>query len=516
MTVTEAPSSAPTETAATPQARGLNAVLGTGDHRTVGRLWMGLAGVFLVVTTVVNAMLGLERMTVDELEILGSDNVLQFFTLYRVGVTFLVVMPLFIGLATFVVPLQVGARTVAFPRAAAAAFWGWLGGGLLLLLSYALDGGPGGSELEATDLWILALILVVVSLLLATICVATTVVTLRTPDMDLMRVPPFSWSMLVAATVWVASLPVLLAGLLLAYLDHRYGQVAFGSAEELYPRLAWAFQQPQVYAMAIPVLGVAAEVFPVVSGVVQRHRGLIWIGIALYGALSFGADIQPAVDPGILEDAVYIAASFAVVLPVLIVAGGLTDDVLRGRLRLVPPFVLSDIAVGVLLLATLVGAVAVIEPLELLDTTWQEGHLNLVVGASLLGVVAGLVWWAPRISGRTVPALLAHGTGLVVTVGVLLLAVPEAITGLLDQPAAWYTGFDPEDGVEALNTVAAVGAIVLVLGALLVILVMSRTAGRPPDEVLDPWEGQTLEWSGAAEVPRVTSATPLRAEEGEA
>jgi hypothetical protein len=134
MTVTEAPPSAPSGTTADAprEARGLVAVLGSGDHKTTGRLWIGAAALFLLLTVVVGVLLGAERVTVDELEVLGNDHVLQFFSLYRVALTFLVVIPLFIGLATAVVPLQVGAPTLAFPRAAAAALWTWLGGAVCM------------------------------------------------------------------------------------------------------------------------------------------------------------------------------------------------------------------------------------------------------------------------------------------------------------------------------------------------------------------------------------------------
>jgi cytochrome c oxidase subunit 1 len=142
--VTEAPPSAPPEATQEPrpEARGLPAVLGSGDHKTIGRLWIGAAALFLLLTVVVGVLLGVEAITVDELEVLGNDHVLQFFSLYRVGLTFLVVLPFFLGLATAIVPLQVGASSIAFPRAAGAALWTWLGGALLLLVSYGLDGGP--------------------------------------------------------------------------------------------------------------------------------------------------------------------------------------------------------------------------------------------------------------------------------------------------------------------------------------------------------------------------------------
>src|SRR5689334_1207473 len=137
MTVTEAPPSAPTETPpeATRQRRGLVAVLGSGDHTTVGRLWLGGAALFLLLTVVIGSLLGFESVTLDKLEVLGNDHVLAAFSLYRYGLALLVVIPFFLGLATVIVPLQVGARSIAFPRAAALALWTWFGGAVLVILA---------------------------------------------------------------------------------------------------------------------------------------------------------------------------------------------------------------------------------------------------------------------------------------------------------------------------------------------------------------------------------------------
>ena len=203
-------------------------------------MWIGASALFLLLTVVVGVLLGIERITVDELEVLGNDHVLQFFSLYRVGLTFLVVLPFFLGLATAIVPLQVGASSIAFPRAAAAALWTWIGGAVLLLISYAIDGGPVAApnlDPEAIALGVLGLGLVVLGLLMASVCVVTTVFALRPVRMSLRQVPPFAWSMVVAGVIWLLSLPVLMAGLVLAYLDLRYGQLLFAQPGELYQRL---------------------------------------------------------------------------------------------------------------------------------------------------------------------------------------------------------------------------------------------------------------------------------------
>src|SRR5918994_4441573 len=187
MTVTEAPRAAAVEAPAAPSRSappvGLAAVVGSGDPRTVGKLFDGTSLLFLLASGVVGALVGFEQYQADTAEIFGAETAVRMFTLHSTAGLFLGVLPLLLGLATAVVPLQVGAPTVAFPRASAAAFWVWLVSGGLVLASYAIDGGPWGTESDAVGLYVLGLIAVSIALFVATASVVTTVLTLRAPGM---------------------------------------------------------------------------------------------------------------------------------------------------------------------------------------------------------------------------------------------------------------------------------------------------------------------------------------------
>lgn len=527
MTVTEAPPSAPAETAAaTPAPTGPPAVVGTGDHKTVGRLWLAGAALGLLLVVVVGALLGVERVDLGSNEVLGTDHVLQLFSLYRFGMTFLVVLPLFLGLATAIVPLQVGAPTLAFPRGAALAFWTWLGGAALFLVSYALDGGPVGTgDVDAVALGLLGIGLVILGLLLATVCVVTTVIALRTPYLRLSQVPPFAWSMVVAGTVWLLSYAVLLSGLALAYLDLTHGQLRFAQPDQLYQRLDWAFTQPQAYALAIPALGIAAEVVPVVAGVAQRHRGVVWAGIGGFGLFAFGAWAQSYWNAEVFEEFPYIAYAVAICLPLLLVLGGLVDSVLRSKPKLSPAFVLVVLSVLALQGAVAAGLAGAIDQLDLAGTTWQAGHLDLVFGAALVAGAAGLVWWAPKLWGRHLPGPAALLGGLAVAGGAFVAFLGQAFAGLEDVPLfPFASGEGITDTADVGNLIAAVGSVILALGAIVLVLgLLKAVVGKgAAEDAADPWGGQTLEWSTAspppvgnfaAPIPLVESATPLLDEE---
>ena len=241
-------------------AGGLAGLLGTGRHRSIGRLWVGTSLVFLAVTGVLGGVLGAERIKPETYNILNKDNFAQTLSLHGVGGVFLFALPILIGLGTIVVPRQMGAHTIAFPRAAAAAFWGYLVGGGLLVVSYLINGGPYGGNEKGVDLFLVSLAMVVAALVLALVCIATTVLAVRVRGLTLARAPLFAWSMLVAATIWIASLGLLFGVLVLLYVDHRYRLFVFGADDEIAFWLRWTVTQPQVFALAIPVLGFVGDV----------------------------------------------------------------------------------------------------------------------------------------------------------------------------------------------------------------------------------------------------------------
>lgn len=544
MTVTDtdreaAPADAEPE-AAPPAPDPVSAVLASGDHKAVGRLYLAFALVLLLASTVVATVVGIERVDQSGFDVLDSDTYFQVSTLGATSLVYLVGMPLILGLAIYLVPLQLGARSIAYPRAAAASFWGYLVSGSIVVASYGINGGPGGGDSEAVDLWILSFGLLLVSLLVGALAVVGTVVANRPPGMTLDRVPLFSWSMLVTGTLWILSLPAAIGVLLLVYVDHTYGRQLFGNFE-IYETVHWLLRTPQVYVLAIPVLGILGDVIPVMARVRQRYRGVMMSGIGFFGAMAFGAFMVGAwtqalqvtraevtLENDVLYDQwMWVGMSVAIVLPVLLLVGGWADCLRRGRPRADAPFLYAVGALLVLFAAVIAGAVLAIPSFDLVGTTWEEGQADLVLWASVLGVIGGLHYWAPKIGGRE----LRNGAGAVVLLllllGTALLAGGNLAAGIPGQQdhliVASAEGFDGvvevSDAVEVANGVAAAGAAVLVLGVLVFLVDVLATAVVRPDPPIedDPWEGHTLEWATSSppppgnfdEVALVTSGAPL-------
>ena len=537
MTVTEdAPAAvtAPSEpTAPTPAASGLAAILGSGDHKVVGRLWIVAAFAHLLLAGTAAALVAAEKIDLSGVDIVSADWFDQLFAYRSIAGAFLVLLPLTVGIATVVVPLQVGAATIAFPRAAAAAAWAYLLGGGLVAGAFAIDGGPGGTDVDGVRLFVVAFVLELVALVVAWICIATTVITLRPPGLSLARTPLFAWSTLVAGSVWVLTLPVLAGITVLAYLDLRYGGSGGffgGGAGTLYARIAWAFGTPMVYAFAIPALGVIASVVPVFARTRhQRHRiaqGLI----GAFGALSVGAWAVPGYgqDPAPwLYEVPWVAVSLAIVVPLLGLLGLWALTAKAGRPTLGSPLLYAVAAGLMLLVGVLAGAVQAIEPIKtsvdgdgtsLYGTTWSTSVASYVVLAAAIALLGGIVYWSPKILGRTFAEGPARLVALLLLAGTVLWSFPDLIAGLLGQPGG--PGIPVTDNlstIEALNTASAIGGAVLAVAVAafaLLLLGASRSDAEPGD---DPWSGHTLEWATAsppapgnfADLPAITSEAPL-------
>jgi len=504
-----------------PAPRGFAGALGTADHKVVGRLYLAVALVLLGASLVLAVLVGVEGMDLSSLNVLSSETFFQIYTLSRVGIVFLGVLPALLGLAIYIVPLQVGASAVAFPRTAAASFWGWLLGAGLMVGGYAINGGPGGGRVEGVLLSYAAWIMVIISLLAGVVCVVTTVLSLRPEGMSLRRVPTFAWSMLVAGSIWILTLPVLAGNLLLIYVDSDHSLVSFGVPLDVWPQLRWIFVQPAVFALAIPVLGIAGDVVPVMARHRVKAHDASLISIGLFGALSFGPWAQTAFNPALVEQAVYIGMSFLIVLPTLIFFGGLADTLRRGRPRGSAALPLAMLAMLGVLAAAIAAAANAFDPLDLQGTTWGDGVANLLFGSTLVGLAAGLTYWGPKIWGRAPSEALAKLNVLVLLGGAALFGAGELIGGGVGQTPVWPTGTPEfvERGGEVGFGLEALGAALLVLGIVLVILAHLPAAfGRGRRAAADPWDGHTLEWATSSPpayqnfestLPLVTSPCPL-------
>ena len=538
---------------------GLAGTFGTADHKNLGRLYIlfGLTGGFL--SLVLHFLVRLERVNIAGTTILdfGSNNqYFQTWSLSRTSLLFFCVIPLILGLATYLVPLQIGAPSIAFPRAAAAAFWAWLVGILIHVVTVFSDGGLGvpepltefaqGMDPEATELSILSIAMVAIAVLLSSITLIATIVTQRPQGMTLFELPLFSWSILVATGVWVLTMPVWLGNLMVSWVDFRGSDaLRYGNVENIWDQLSWLWSQPMIFAFAIPVLGIAGEIIPVAARQAQRQYVVQQIGIGALGVLSFGAFAQPFFNAEVSDQAVFVGMGLLVILPVLIFLGGLGDTLLKGKPKFSAQLVLALISMIGLLVGTTLSALHVSGPaigaIQEIDSDWLSGLIDwlkdlqgTVVAtavmehaliASLIASIAGLYFWSPKIFGKRMNSNVGVLAGLSLLGGLFLSGGSNLINGFLDEGDAVYQSTAnvdvwSQDAVEFLNVIGLIGSILLIGGISLVLLdlTVSVFLGKGSnDDVDNPWNGHTLEWAtqsppptgNFAEPPIVTSERPL-------
>lgn len=546
MTTIETHAAAPGGSGVAATFSGVGAWISTTDHKRIGRIYIGFGLLGLLATTVVGALLGIERSS--DSDVFDSGSLLQLIQAYRVGLVFAGVIPLALGLAIAVVPLQLGARQIAFPRLALTGCYAWLGGLGLTLAALGRNGGIGGGDANAVDLFLAGLGLMVVGLLASAVSVATSVLTTRAPGMTMRRVPLFAWSALISSLGMLLALPVLFGAVVLLFVDHRIGiEANFGGAEGLASWVGWIFSTPAVAIFAIPAVGVAAELMPVTFKARQPMRGVIFAGIALVGVTALSATTQQYVHDISLDTDQKFGDFVEDLLPFLVFAGlpilgllitmalgGLTakDGLARSKPRPTAAFVFAMLGANLVLLGLIANALQAITDLDLYVpgsntfTSFEEGATLLVVYGATLSVIGGLIFWAPKLWGRTLPEKATFPLVLLGLGGAALSGVALCIAGLLGQvggiPAndaqvQALLDLDYDSSAELWNMLALAGHALMALTVLAVAgLMLKSFTGEGENAAENPYGGHTLEWSTSSPapadnfdyVPTVASATP--------
>ncbi|MEP7048447.1 MAG: cbb3-type cytochrome c oxidase subunit I [Ilumatobacteraceae bacterium] len=501
--------------------------LTTTDHKRIGRLFIAVSLVALLGVLVIAALLGIERIDAGA-SMLDVNAMPQLFSLYRIGLTFIVVVPLLLGIAIAVVPLQLGARSLTFPRLAAAGFWTWFVGAVLLVVSIAANGGPGGGNGKFVGLFLVAHIVLLLGLSAGAGSVATTVLTTRAPGMNMRRVPVFAWSALVGALGLLLVLPAVIGALVFTYIDYRYGRAGFGGNRGIDDWIGFGFSQPATFVYAVPVFGFTAEVIAVASGRKLPMRGVIFSGVALLGisAALGGVLQQPAVISRNISH-VALGAWLSDVVPyaffnLLPILGGFIVISLGalamrgGRPRITAPLVFGLLGALMVFVGVVANAVYLIGDAQVTGTVFEEGVWLYVVYGAVLSALGAVTYWGPKLWGRSIPDKMALPLAALGFIATVLASLPYLIAGFAKQPAN-ASEFDYAGPQNLWNGLSAAGHILMFVTVIAFIGLATRSFTDGPPAGDDPWDGQTLEWATSspapianfADVHSVASAEPL-------
>ncbi|HTO00291.1 MAG TPA: cbb3-type cytochrome c oxidase subunit I [Microthrixaceae bacterium] len=459
-------------------------VIGSGDFLSIGRTFIVSSLVFGTIAGLGLAISGIDTAITNDL--LG-DTAGMVWSSSTLALVLAGVMPLLLGLAIYVIPLQVGSPAISFPRAAALALWSWLAGVLLFAASVALNGGVGGSDLDAARLGNLAVGLMMASLALGAVTVVTTVITHRQPGMSLARIPFFSWSMLIAAPIWIINLGAAFSGVILGQIS---GASAPGLAGNYVTSIAWLWTAPAVYMLAIPVLGIAVDIAAKAAGRRVEQYGAAQALIGIFGLLSFGAWAQTARST---DTIVYFGWVIAAGIPVLGLLGLVADTMRRSKINLSAAAIAAPLSLLLALGGVLAAAVQVIDTIGKGNLVGFEvgllnvGQMFFLVGAAFTGAIGGLAFWSDKLWGESKDSLSKPAVGITF-IGGGLLGTVATLQGVLSPNNTM--------GVEIYGGLIAAFGVVLALG-IVSALGSALSAGAAGHEgPVDPDEtGLTLEWA---------------------
>ena len=503
----------------------------TADHKRLGLAFVAGSLAFLLIGGVLGMALRLELVS-EGVQYVGG-NFGRVFSMHATIAAVLFLGPAWIGVSTYVVPLQIGAARLAFPRLHAFALWLYLLGGALLVIAYAAGPPAGlgittsspippeaGGGSAANSLWIVSLGLVSAATVLAAVDLAVTVLTQRTEGLTLARVPMFTWATLVAALATVLATPVFLAGLVLLYLDQHFGGDLFRASnpggQAVWQHTLWLFGRPEIYLLALPGLGAACDVVATHARQPLAGSGAARAAIGAFGVLSFTAWAAGTKVADAIVLPTYTPLTSLVALPVGLLALLWLSTLARGRPRLHPSVLFVAGFLALCGFGALNAAVAGLVGVD--GEQWATGHVHTVAfGAPTLLLFGALYHWGPKAFGRLPSQALGAAAFLGLFGGFFLLGLGSYLLGY-DGAPFHLKDYPFTDNASTFSPLAALGGGLVLLGALAALAALVGSAlGRGERAGDDPYEGLTLEWAASSPpspqnfdaVPEVRSAQPL-------
>jgi cytochrome c oxidase subunit 1/cytochrome c oxidase subunit I+III len=460
------------------------------------------------------------------------------FTLHGTTMIFLVVVPVQLGMAVYMVPLQIGARDMAMPRLNAMSFWLTALGGFLLYLSVAVGHPPEAgwfayaplslppySFYQGMDYWALALLLIGIGTVTTAMNMVLTIVTLRAPGLTIRRLPLFSWMMLVDSFLIVFAMPILNAALVLVLADRLLGthffQPVYQGSAVIYQHLFWSFGHPEVYIMIIPAWGMISEVIPVFSRKPIFGYTFVAMSTVAIALLSFGVWVHHMFTLGLpmVEYYVFSAASMLIAVPTGVKIFAWIGTMIGGSLRFTTSMMF---AIAFLIQFTLGGLSGVMFSAVPVDWQLQSSyflvaHLHYVLfGGAVFAIYSGFYYWFPKISGRMLSERLGRWHFWLTVIGFNGTFMVQHVLGFHGMQRRIYT-YPDLPGWSILNLISSIGAMLLAFSTLFFLwnLLWSSKRGKPASN--NPWEAWTLEWATTSpppehnfdSVPLVRSRRPL-------
>ncbi|PEQ11443.1 cytochrome c oxidase subunit I [Novosphingobium sp. PC22D] len=499
--------------------------------------WYTLTAFGFMLFAGVLALLMRTQLAVPENDFVEAGTFNQLFTLHGSMMMFLFAVPMFEAVAILLLPQLLGARDLPFPRLSAFGYWSFLLGGVFVSGSIFFDAAPDGgwfmypplttrTDLSGlgADIWMLGLSFIEVSSVAAAVELIVGVLKCRPPGMRLNLMPLYAWYILVVAVMILFAFPPLIAGDVLFEMERLLNWPFFdasrGGDPLLWQHLFWIFGHPEVYIVFLPSIALFAMLVPTFS---QRHvLGYPWIVLAAVGTafLSFGLWVHHMFTTGLpkISLAFFSAASEAVAIPTAVQIFVFIATMWAGRVIWSTPMLYAAGSLAIFVIGGLTGVMVAVAPFDWQahDTYFVVAHLHYVlIGGTLMPLFAGLYYYWPLITGKTLSDRLGRIAFWLLFIGANLTFFPMHISGLEGMPRRVFT-YPAELGIDALNLASSIGAFVFAAGVAVICLDIALSPRRPL-AARNPWNAGTLEWLahpqdehwGIRSIPLIESRYPI-------
>ncbi|SHE39869.1 cytochrome aa3 quinol oxidase subunit 1 apoprotein [Seinonella peptonophila] len=499
-----------------------NEWLTTVDHKKIGIMYI-LFAILMLFRGGVDALMMRTQLAVPNAHFLDAQHYNEIFTTHGTIMILFMAMPFLIGLINVVIPLQIGARDVAYPYLNAVSFWTFFFGACLFNISFVIGGSPSagwtsymplaGNELSpgpGQNYYLLGLQISGIGTLLTGINFLVTILKMRAKGMTLLRMPMFTWSTLITCVIIIFAFPILTVALALMTFDRLFGShfftLASGGMDMLWANLFWLWGHPEVYIVILPAFGMFSEIISTFSRkTLFGYKAMVYSMLVIAG-LSFVVWVHHffTMGSGAAVNSFFSITTMAIGIPTGVKIFNWLFTMYKGKISVTTPmlwslgFIVNFVIGGVTGVMLAMGAA----DYQYHNTYFLISHFHYVlIAGTVFGCFAGLHFWYPKMVGYKLNERIGKWCFWIFTIGFNICFFPMYILGLDGMPRRIYT-YNASDGWTELNIVATIGAFMMGIGFILLVYNVYysfRYAKR--EQTGDAWDGRTLEWSTTSAIP---------------
>ncbi|WP_165995196.1 cytochrome c oxidase subunit I [Bacillus sp. Cs-700] len=502
--------------------------LTTVDHKKIGILYL-VSGAFFFLLGGLEAILLRVQLLYPEFDFVGAETFNQLLTMHGTTMIFLAAMPLIFGFMNAIVPLQIGARDVAFPFVNSLGFWLFSLGGVLLNLGWFMGGAPdagwtGYAPLSTTspgngvDFYVLGLQISGIGTLIGGINFLVTIINMRAPGMTFMRMPLFTWSSFITSGLILFAFPALTIGLALLMFDRLFGSQFFaaeaGGNPIIYEHLFWIFGHPEVYILVLPAFGMFSEIIATFARKRLFGYSAMVFATALIGFLGFMVWVHHMFTVGLgpIANSIFAVATMLIAVPTGVKIFNWLFTMWGGKVSFPTANLFAVGFIPSFVLGGMTGVMLSVPPADYQyhDSYFVVAHFHyVIVGGVVFGLFAGMYYWWPKIFGTVLNEFLGKLHFWLFFIGFHLTFFPMHFLGLMGMPRRVYTYLSGQSLDEA-NFAATMGAFLMGLATIIMVWNIIQTSVKGKKAGNDPWDARTLEWAIASPAPEYNFAqTPL-------